>query len=105
MGPATFDDVDPRGVRMRLFTQFFAMANGAHIAYATMGQGPPLVLVPPFLSHLEIMWEAPPIRAFHQALAAHFTLVRYDRYGCGLSDHDRSDFSLAMDVRVLAALV
>ena len=90
---------------MRLFTQFFSLADGARIAYATMGQGPPLVLVPPFLSHLEIMWEAPPIRAFHQALAAHFTLVRYDRYGCGLSDQGRTDFSLAVDVRVLAALV
>lgn len=90
---------------MRLFTQFFAMTDGARIAYATMGQGPPLVLVPPFLSHLEIMWDAPPIRAFHQALAAHFTLIRYDRYGCGLSDHGRTDFSLAVDVRVLAALV
>lgn len=90
---------------MRLFTQFFGMADGARIAYTTMGQGPPLILIPPFLSHLELMWDAPPIRAFHEALAAHFTLVRYDRYGCGLSDRNRTDFSLAADVGVLAALV
>jgi pimeloyl-ACP methyl ester carboxylesterase/DNA-binding CsgD family transcriptional regulator len=65
----------------------------------------PLVCLPPFLSHLELMWEAPAFHAFNEALAAHFTVIRYDRYGCGLSDRDRTDFSLDVDLRVLADLV
>jgi len=86
-------------------TQFFTTAAGARIAYATLGSGPPLIYLPPFTSHLELMWEAPAFRAFNEALAADFTLVRYDRYGCGLSDRNRSDFSLDIDVRVLADLI
>lgn len=87
------------------YTRFFTTSDGARIAYATLGSGPPLVYLPPFLSHLELLWETPAFRAFYEALAADFTLVRYDRYGCGLSDRDRADFSLDVDVRVLAELV
>lgn len=89
---------------MTSYTQFFTTADGVRIAYATMGRGLPLVYVPPFLSHLELMWEAPWFRSFNEALAEHFTLIRYDRYGCGLSDRDRTDFSFDCDVRILAAL-
>lgn len=87
------------------YTQFFTTDDGVRIAYATLGQGLPLVYVPPFLSHLELMWDAPVFRAFNEALAEHFTLIRYDRYGCGLSDRDRTDFSLNADLRVLEGLV
>ncbi len=90
---------------MASYTQFFTTADGVRIAYATMGQGPPLVYLPPFLSHLEIMWDTPALRSFYESLAARFTLIRYDRYGCGLSDRDRVDFSLDVDVRVLVGLV
>ncbi|MDQ3548090.1 MAG: alpha/beta fold hydrolase [Chloroflexota bacterium] len=89
---------------MTSYTQFFTTRDGARIAYATIGHGMPLVYVPPFLSHLELMWEAPAFRAFNEALASHFTVIRYDRYGCGLSDRDRTDFSLDMDLRVLVDL-
>jgi pimeloyl-ACP methyl ester carboxylesterase/DNA-binding CsgD family transcriptional regulator len=90
---------------MSPYTRFFTAANGARIAYATLGDGPPLIYLPALLSHIELQREAPAIRAFDEALAADFSLVRYDRYGCGLSDRDRTDFSLDVDVRVLADLV
>jgi pimeloyl-ACP methyl ester carboxylesterase/DNA-binding CsgD family transcriptional regulator len=90
---------------MAPYIQFFTTADGARIAYTTMGEGPPLIYLPPFLSHLEIMWDAPALRLFYESLAARFTLIRYDRYGCGLSDRDRADCSLGVDVRVLASLV
>lgn len=90
---------------MSSYTQFFTTAAGARIAFATLGSGPPLVYLPPFTSHLELMWEAPAFRAFNEALAEHFTLVRYDRHGCGLSDRDRTDFSLDIDVHVLSDLI
>ena len=86
-------------------TRFFTASNGARIAYAIRGSGLPLVYVPPFLSHLDLLWEAPWFRAFNDALATDFTLIRYDRYGCGLSDRDRTDFSLDLDFRILGDLV
>ncbi|HYI14214.1 MAG TPA: alpha/beta fold hydrolase [Thermomicrobiales bacterium] len=90
---------------MASYAQFFTTHDGARIAYASIGQGMPLVFLQPFLSHLEVMWEAPAFRSFNEALASHFTVIRYDRYGCGLSDRDRTDFSLDVDLRVLADLV
>jgi pimeloyl-ACP methyl ester carboxylesterase/DNA-binding CsgD family transcriptional regulator len=86
-------------------TRFFTTADGVRIAYATIGQGPPLVSIPPWLSNLELLWDVPAFRAFYEALARDFTVVLYDRYGCGLSDRDRIDFSHDVDVRVLAELV
>jgi pimeloyl-ACP methyl ester carboxylesterase/DNA-binding CsgD family transcriptional regulator len=90
---------------MRPTVRFFTMADGARIAFTVMGAGPPLILLPGFLSHLEVTWEAPDTRAFSEALAADFTVIRYDRYGCGLSDRERTDFSREADVRVLSELV
>lgn len=90
---------------MAAHTRFFTTGDGVCIAYATLGQGPPLVVIPPWLSHLELVWDIPALRAFNEALARDFTVVLYDRYGCGLSDRDRADFGHDVDVRVLAALV
>lgn len=90
---------------MAAHTRFFTTADGVRIAYATLGQGPPLVVIPPWLSHLELNWDIPAKRAFNEALARDFTVILYDRYGCGLSDRDRTDFGHDVDVRVLAGLV
>ena len=89
---------------MAAHTRFFKTSAGQRIAYATIGQGPPLISVPPWLSHLELLWDAPAFRTFNEALARDFTVVLYDRYGCGLSDRDRTDFSHAVDTRILAEL-
>ncbi|MGN6697445.1 MAG: alpha/beta fold hydrolase, partial [Thermomicrobiales bacterium] len=89
---------------MAAHTRVFTTTTGQRIAYATLGQGPPLVVIPAWLSHLELFWDTPPFRAFNEALARDFTVVLYDRYGCGLSDRDRTDFALDPDIRVLAGL-
>lgn len=86
-------------------TRFFTATDGVRIAYAVVGSGRPLVSVPPWLSHLEMTWDMPALRAFNEELARRFTLVLYDRWGSGLSDRSRSDFSHDADVRVLAELV
>jgi len=86
-------------------TRFFTTSDDIRIAYATIGQGPPLVSIPPWLSHVEMVWDVPAFRAFNEALARSCTVVLYDRYGCGLSDRDRTDFTHATDVRILGELV
>jgi len=85
--------------------QFFRSSIGARIAYAVYGNGPPLVLPPPFISDLDFNWNTPFVRRFYEALAKRFTLIRYDRFGCGLSDRDRTDFSPDIDVLVLSELI
>ena len=38
--------------------QFFRTSIGARIAYAQYGDGPPLVLPPPFISDLDFNWKS-----------------------------------------------
>lgn len=85
--------------------RFCAAQGGVRIAYATTGQGPALVVPPPWISHLEVEWANPAVRGFWESLARHHTVVRYDRHGCGLSDRNRSGFSLEADLRVLERVV
>jgi hypothetical protein len=66
----------------------FVPVAGGRVAVATTGQGPPLVLPPPWISHVELEWEFPEYRAFVTALATEHTVIRYDRLGIGLSDAD-----------------
>src|SRR5438067_869960 len=85
--------------------QFCTIPDGTRIAYMVMGRGPALIAVPAWLSHLGLAWEEPAFAAFYQALARQFTVILYDRYGCGLSDRGRTDCAVDVDVRVLAGVV
>jgi pimeloyl-ACP methyl ester carboxylesterase/DNA-binding CsgD family transcriptional regulator len=66
----------------------FCTVDGRRLAYATVGEGPLLVLPTWWLSHLELDWQQPDLRTFIEQLAARHRVVRYDRLGAGLSDRD-----------------
>ncbi len=80
-------------------------ADGARIAYATLGSGLPLVKAANWLSHLEFDWQSPVWRHWPEALAEGRRLVRYDERGCGLSDWAVEDLSFEAWVRDLEAVV
>jgi hypothetical protein len=44
------------------------------VAHAVLGNGLPLIPVPPAFSHIEVSWDVPAIRAFYEELARHFTI-------------------------------
>ena len=67
----------------------FCELNGHRIAYATVGEGPPLVFGGRWISHLEEEWADPLARSFFEELAESHRVVRYDRLGVGLSDRIR----------------
>jgi pimeloyl-ACP methyl ester carboxylesterase/DNA-binding CsgD family transcriptional regulator len=85
----------------------FCPVDGGRVAYAVTGDGPPLIMPAWWISHLEVDWQAPAFRNFVEALSAQYTVIRYDRLGCGLSDRDRpaDQFTLEHEVGTLAALV
>jgi pimeloyl-ACP methyl ester carboxylesterase/DNA-binding CsgD family transcriptional regulator len=85
--------------------RFCSSPDGARIAYATTGTGPPLVKAANWLSHLEFDWHSPIWRHWITELSQNYTLVRYDERGCGLSDWDVDDFSLDAWVRDLETVV
>lgn len=85
--------------------RFFSTSEGVRVAYSAMGSGPAIVRTPPWLSHLDLEWKIPAIRAFFEQLAENHTVVRYDSLGCGLSDWSRSDFSIESEVGLLELLI
>jgi DNA-binding winged helix-turn-helix (wHTH) protein/pimeloyl-ACP methyl ester carboxylesterase len=96
---STSIDLPPQEVR------FCTTDDGIRLAYATMGEGPPLVKAANWLSHLDYDRETVVWRHWLAGLSSHHQLVRYDERGCGLSDWDVPDFSLDAWVRDLEAIV
>ena len=49
---------------------------GQHVAYQVVGEGPlDIVLVPTYLSNIEMYWELPSFARFHERLAAFSRLI------------------------------
>lgn len=59
--------------------------DGARIAYASTGVGPPIVRCLGWYTHLEAEWGSPLGRSFWQRLSREHRLLRYDGRGMGLS--------------------
>jgi len=84
---------------------FCRSADTTRIAYATSGDGYPLVKAGHWLTHLEHDWTSPVWRPFLERLDRSFRLVRYDQRGNGLSDWAIREATLDRFVEDLAAVV
>lgn len=85
--------------------RFCTTEDGHRLAYATIGEGPPLVRAAHWITHLDYDWHSPVWRHWLEGLARGRTLVRYDERGCGLSDHDVDEWSLEAFVDDLETVV
>jgi pimeloyl-ACP methyl ester carboxylesterase/predicted amidohydrolase len=85
--------------------RFCVSPHGRRLAYASLGEGPIVLLPPGWISHLGVLWEDEGFRRFVTALAQHNRVVWFDRQGCGISARDRSDFSIDEDVLDLETVV
>ena len=90
---------------LRQTIRFCATQDGARIAYARIGAGPPLVRAAHFLTHLEFDLQSPVWRPWLAELSRGRTLLRYDGRGCGLSDRTAAVPALETWVDDLAAVV
>lgn len=79
--------------------------DGVRIAYASIGEGPPLVKTANWLNHLEFDFVSPVWRHWIDALSRDHQFVRYDERGNGLSDWDVFDISFDAFVRDLETVV
>jgi len=65
----------------------FAENDGVSIAYQVFGGGPrDLIVIPGWLSNLDLFWEEPRAARFFQALAKFSRVILIDKRGTGLSD-------------------
>jgi pimeloyl-ACP methyl ester carboxylesterase/DNA-binding CsgD family transcriptional regulator len=85
--------------------RFCRAPDGATLAYATHGRGPPLVRAGTWLTHLEYDWRSPVWRHWLEGLGRRHTVIRYDERGCGLSDRELGDLSLEQWVGDLESVV
>mgnify|MGYP000134861748 CR=1 FL=1 len=84
---------------------FCTAPDGAGIAYATAGSGPPLVRAPHWMSHLEYDWKSPIWRHTLEELSREHTLIRFDQRANGLSDWDVEDVSFEAFVADLSTVI
>ena len=84
--------------------QFATTSDGVSIAYAVAGSGPPLIVMPGWVSHLELEWDGPQ-GEFNERLARTHQIVLYDGRGTGLSDRNVDDLSLQARMMDLKAVV
>jgi pimeloyl-ACP methyl ester carboxylesterase len=101
--PASVVSPEPPKIKQQI--QYCTSTDGTRIAYAVVGNGPPLVRVLGWFTHLEYEWNHPVNRVSIDAYAALCKLVRFDARGMGLSEHRVSDFSLEAQVADLEAVV
>jgi pimeloyl-ACP methyl ester carboxylesterase/DNA-binding CsgD family transcriptional regulator len=78
----------------------YANADGVKIAYQAFGEGPvDIVLVPGFVSHVEIAWEDPFLARFLTKLSTFTRVLFFDKRGTGLSDRSPLDEFLSLERR------
>jgi class 3 adenylate cyclase/pimeloyl-ACP methyl ester carboxylesterase len=101
MEPGTFASTDMTDQHI----QFCTTIDGVRIAYSMVGQGPFLVIPPAWVSHLQLQWEHPSARDYLEKGTRNQTFLFYDKHGCGLSERNRTEFTLESEVRPLEAVI
>jgi pimeloyl-ACP methyl ester carboxylesterase/class 3 adenylate cyclase len=65
----------------------YAPCGDLSLAYQVFGDGPvELVIVGPFVSHVELAWTLPQFKAFMERLSTFCRVLLFDKAGVGLSD-------------------
>ena len=91
------------GLKQRV--QFTASADGTQIAWASVGEGPPVFKAPNYLNHIEYEWTSPIWGPFLAEFARKNRLVRFDQRGNGLSDWDIGKISPDAMIEDMEAVV
>ncbi|MGI9479048.1 MAG: alpha/beta fold hydrolase [Hyphomicrobiaceae bacterium] len=84
---------------------FCRTADGVTLAYATVGQGSPVLFVQSWLTHLELDWDLPVRRHMYQALGQDHLVIRFDARGSGLSDSAPPEMTFETTLSDLAAVI
>jgi class 3 adenylate cyclase len=84
----------------------YADSDGVSIAYQVHGEGPlDLVLVPGFVSHVELLTEEPGVARFFRSLTSFSRMAVFDKRGQGLSDRPGPPPTLEESMDDLKAVV
>jgi len=73
--------------------RYLTTRDQVRLAWALSGSGPAMVKASHWITHLEYDWESPVWRHWVQFFSRHFSLIRYDERGCGLTQREVEDVS------------
>jgi class 3 adenylate cyclase/pimeloyl-ACP methyl ester carboxylesterase len=85
--------------------RFCVSRDGTQLAYATIGQGIPLVHIPGSTTNIEFEWNDPESHDWIERVASSCVLIRCQRRGVGASQRDVTDLSLRAQVDDLTAVI
>jgi hypothetical protein len=85
--PLTFRPVRADAVAVDVPVTRYARSDDVHIAYQVFGSGSlDVVVVPGFVSHLELGWQDPVTARLRSRLASFARVLVFDKRGTGMSD-------------------
>lgn len=74
--------------------RYLTTRDQVRLAWASSGTGPSMVKASNWITHLEYDWESPVLHHWVRFLSEHFSLIRYDERGCGLTQRDVGSVSI-----------
>jgi class 3 adenylate cyclase/pimeloyl-ACP methyl ester carboxylesterase len=84
---------------------FAKRKDGVRIAYSIFGTGIPCVYLAPWVSNIAFLLEDHTTKAFWERVARYFTVIFYDKHGCGHSDRNRTEFTLESELFDFEAVI
>lgn len=89
----------------RQHVRYVVASDGTRMAWADAGSGSPIVKAANWLTHLEYDWQSPVWRHWIRFFAERGRFVRYDERGCGMSEWQPGDLTVAQWADDLATVV
>lgn len=90
---------------MRQQIRFCSAPDGTKLAYATSGDGPPLVMSATWLTHLEHQWRSLAWKPWLEEFSSRYTVLRFDPRGSGLSDRALGEIGFDTWVEDMEAVI
>jgi len=84
---------------------FAKRKDGVRLAYSIFGEGVPIVYPAPWVSNIAFFLEDQTFKAFWEQIARYFTVIFYDKHGCGQSDRNRAEFTLESELFDLETVI
>jgi pimeloyl-ACP methyl ester carboxylesterase/DNA-binding CsgD family transcriptional regulator len=91
--------------RIRQRIRYLRTPDSVQLAWAESGTGPVMIKAANWMTHLEYDLQSPVWRHWIQFFSDHFSFIRYDERGCGMTDWNVGDLSFARWVEDLEAIV
>jgi len=90
---------------MKPSIRFTRRIDGVKLAYSIFGEGSVLLFPAGWVTNLAFFIEDPVAGKFFNSLAQRYSIILYDKHGCGQSDRERTEFTFESELLDLDTIV